>query len=287
MQFDLISDIHLDFWVEYSRNHLKLNKRLDEFIRKIIPENPSRTLVIAGDLGHYNKQNYMLLNKLKTHYKSILLVAGNHDYYLITKSIRNKYRYHSVNRLDEMKQMVRNLSDVFYLDGNKVEIEGITYGGTGMWYDFEYGAQKLHKSKDEIYDHWKDYSNDSVLIAGTPRLIESMFQSEAEKLNTIIEASDVIVTHISPDWSAIPADRLNYLANSFYYFDGGSYFPKIKDKIWCYGHVHRREDYINHHCRFINASLGYPDENEELPKKIITVRGQEALKNEADAASSD
>ncbi|MFX3635533.1 MAG: metallophosphoesterase [Candidatus Pristimantibacillus sp.] len=273
MQFDLISDIHLDFWVEYSRNHLKVNKRLDEFIRNIVPEKPSRTLVIAGDLGHYNKQNYMLLNKLKAHYKYILIVAGNHDYYLITKSIRNKYRYNSVDRLNEMKQMVNSLPDVVYLDGNVVQIDGIAFGGAGMWYDFEYGAQKLHKSKDEIYEHWQSYSNDSVLIAGTPRLTESMFQSEADKLSRIVEASDVIVTHISPDWAAIPEDRLNHLANSYYYFDGASYFPQIKDKIWCYGHVHRREDYINHQCRFINASLGYPDENESLPKKIMMVRG--------------
>ncbi len=57
--FDLISDIHLDFWVDYSSNHIKLNKNQDNFVRLILPEAPSSTLVIAGDIGHYNKQEYI------------------------------------------------------------------------------------------------------------------------------------------------------------------------------------------------------------------------------------
>ncbi|GGF84440.1 hypothetical protein GCM10010912_32040 [Paenibacillus albidus] len=91
-QFDLISDVHLDFWVDNSGNQLKLSKRLDQFVAGLVPEFPAETLIIAGDLGHYNKQNLMLLTKLKTYYSRILLVAGNHDDYLITKPLKNKYK---------------------------------------------------------------------------------------------------------------------------------------------------------------------------------------------------
>ncbi|MBT2292076.1 metallophosphoesterase [Paenibacillus albidus] len=93
IQFDLISDVHLDFWVDNSSNQLKLSNRLDQFVASLVPEFPAKTLIIAGDLGHYNKQNLMLLTKLKMYYSRILLVAGNHDYYLISKSLKNKYTH--------------------------------------------------------------------------------------------------------------------------------------------------------------------------------------------------
>ncbi|MNP56646.1 hypothetical protein D3C76_1513890 [compost metagenome] len=88
-------------------------------------------------MGHYNKQNYRFLEKLKEYYSYIILVTGNHDYYLISKS-------------------------------------------------------------------------------GLPGRIEAMFAEEKAKLNRILASSDVIVTHIPPDWSVIPKGAENDLANSYY-----------------------------------------------------------------------
>lgn len=263
--------MHLDFWVDYSSNHLKLNKRLDLFIKDILPELPTRILVIAGDLGHYNKQNYKFLEKLKQYYPYILLVPGNHDYYLISKSIKNKYKRNSIHRFFEMMSMAEQLPGLHFLDGNQVEIEGIVFGGCGMWYDFEYGIQKLNADWNGIFNHWKANSNDSVLIEGLPRRIKVMFDEEKAKLNKVLGTSDVIVTHIAPDWSVIPEDTVNDLSNSYYYFYGSEIIPNHAGEIWCYGHVHRRMDYRKEGCRFINASLGYPDENNHVPKRIINV----------------
>lgn len=257
--------------MEYSSNHIKQNQNLDKFVKKILPEEPSSILVIAGDLGHYNKQNYMLLEKLKAHYRYVLLVAGNHDYYLITKSIKNNYKHNSIRRLQEMKKMAEQLTGVSFLDGNPIDIEGTTFGGTGMWYDFQYGVQKLNLEMDRVYDCWKSISNDSVLIEGLPRLVEIMFKKELTKLKKILDISDVIITHISPDWSAAPLNKINDIINSFYYFNGRELLSILNGKIWCFGHIHKRMDYINEGCRLINASLGYPDENNQLPKKIMKV----------------
>lgn len=271
IQFDLISDIHLDFWVEYSNNHIKHNQTVDKFVGVILPREPSEVLVIAGDLGHYNKQNFIFLERLKEHYRHILLVAGNHDYYLVTKSIKNKYRYNSMRRLEEMKIIGQQIPGVLFLDGDTIEIDGINFGGTGMWYDFQYGIDQLNLDMDKIYDSWKSISNDSVLIEGLPRLVESMYREELTKLKNVLYRSDVVVTHISPDWSKIPLSHINDISNSFYYFNGKELLSNLNKKVWCFGHVHRREDYINEGCRLINASLGYPDENNNIPKKIMKV----------------
>ncbi|MGN7358531.1 metallophosphoesterase family protein [Paenibacillus sp. SAF-054] len=271
IRFDLISDIHLDFWVENSSNHLKQDKKLDRFITDILPSELSNTLVIAGDLGHYNIQNHKFLVKLKKLYKYIVLVPGNHDYYLITKSLKNKYKNNSIKRSIEMKLMAEELTGVYFLDGVQIELDNVIYGGCGMWYDFEYGLQVLNMDWNQIYDNWKSTSNDSLLIEGKPRLVKDMFQEEKSKLLKVLTSTDVIVTHVSPDWSAIANNYKGDLSNSYYYFDGKEFFNDINGRIWCSGHIHRRMDYMNYGCRFINAALGYPDENMNLPKKIMTV----------------
>jgi predicted phosphodiesterase len=269
--FDLISDIHLDFWVTPTWNKFKEKKNLDEFVRQIVPERPSPVLAIAGDIGHFNKQNYRLLKALKMHYKYILLVAGNHDYYLQSKSIRYKYAYNSINRLSEMKKLIKDLPNVVYLDGDVVAIDGVHYGGCGMWYDFQYGIQVLNSNYPKIYEHWRAVSSDALCTRGKPRETKDMFYEEKRKLARILPHSDVIITHFSPDWSVAPVDRKLSVSTSFYYFDGTPYFPLISKKIWCFGHMHRRIDYTKHGCRFINAALGYPKENDGQPKRAVQV----------------
>jgi DNA repair exonuclease SbcCD nuclease subunit len=270
--FDLISDLHLDFWVKHSWNLIKVKKDLRDYIELILPTSISDTLVIAGDLGHHNKQNSLFLKALKAYYKNILLVPGNHDYYLASKSIRYQYNYDSMNRLKEMKNLTQNLPGVNYLDGEVVTINGIRYGGCGMWYDFQYGIQILNSTYAKIFDYWQTVSNDAALIRGLPRLTRDMFYEEKRKLAHILPESDVIITHFSPDWSQAPADRKLDLSTSFYYFDGLSYQQRISKKIWCFGHIHSRMDYVNHGCRFINAAVGYPNENNRMPGRAVQVK---------------
>jgi predicted MPP superfamily phosphohydrolase len=269
--FDLISDIHLDFWVKPSWNFMKMRKEMATLIHLILPEKISDVLVIAGDLGHINKQNILLLKKLQEFYKHIIIVPGNHDYYLQTKSIQYKYGYNSTKRWYEMKRHARKLPSVHALEGDMVEINGVTYGGCGMWCDYQYGIQILNVHYNKIVEYWKGRSNDAVFLKGLPRLAKDMYYEEKKKLNKIIHNSDVIITHYSPDWSHAPQERRLDLTLSFYYFDGTPFFPMIQNKIWCFGHLHRRMDYLKHNCRFVNASLGYPRENEHGPKRAVTI----------------
>ncbi|MNI27726.1 3',5'-cyclic adenosine monophosphate phosphodiesterase CpdA [compost metagenome] len=270
--FDLISDIHLDFWVNRTWNWIQERKRIQDFIEQLLPDNRSHTLVIAGDLGHYNQQNYKLLKALTEYYKHIIIVPGNHDYYLLTPSIQYKYAYNSLLRWQELKQLTRKqLPSITFLDGDITQIEGIAFGGCGMWYDFQYGIQILNQHYNRILEHWKINCNDAKWLKGTPRITRDMFAAERKKLDRILVQSDVIITHFSPDWSRAPDNRKLSLSTSYYYFDGAPILPLVSNKIWCFGHVHQRMDYQYHNCRFINASLGYPSENHNQPKHIVTV----------------
>ncbi|MBD0383020.1 metallophosphoesterase family protein [Paenibacillus sedimenti] len=270
-QFDLISDVHLDFWVKETGSLWNLQRKLKKFVRLILPEPCSRTLLIAGDLGHNNKQNYLFLKLIKDYYANILLVLGNHDYYLDKSALQGLSSRDSMDRMKEMKLLASQLPGVQYLDGDMVEIDGVIYGGCGMWYDLQYGMQVLRASQDRIFKHWVTVSNDYSRIRGKPRLTLDMFQNEKTKLEKVLAASHVILTHVSPDWNQVPEGRVLDLSSSFYYFDGSPYMNHLSNKIWCFGHVHHRMDYVHHHCRFINASLGYPRKLQTMPDRIRTI----------------
>lgn len=83
MTFDYISDIHLDFHCkQYSITHRNFYKDIDAFATSILPENPSSTLMIAGDLGHRFEQDSYLLLKLRETYNDILIVPGKYCRFL-------------------------------------------------------------------------------------------------------------------------------------------------------------------------------------------------------------
>ncbi len=69
MPIDLISDIHINFWINPKENSLKQTKLIKKFVKNIIKPFSKETLVIAGDLGYYNNQNLLLLQELANYYQ--------------------------------------------------------------------------------------------------------------------------------------------------------------------------------------------------------------------------
>jgi predicted phosphodiesterase len=262
--FDLISDTHLDLWIKPDSNPKSHQSKIDKFIDGLIPAEPSEVLVIAGDLGHYNKQNVLMLMSLKRVYSHILFVFGNHDLYLVSGKVREKYAYNSLNRRAEMKTLAGEVDGVICLDGTSITLDGVTFGGTGMWYDFSYGLHELHMHIDHIRRVWKSSMNDSRLIHTLPS-----FEEELTKLESIFEASDVIVTHVGPDWSKLTGKNRYDPLTSFYYFDGSSLLSRAQGKTWCFGHTHDHYSYEKNGCYLVNNALGYPGEKRQMQIQTI------------------
>lgn len=269
--FDLISDLHLDFWVKPSWNPLLAANQLHGMLKAVVPDAPSDVLVIAGDLGHMNRQNAAFVRRLAQVYKYVVLVAGNHDYYLQTAAQRRKYRMRSEQRVDELRKLLKPIPNAKLLDGDTVRVDGVTFGGCSMWYDFQYGIQILNGHYANLHDYWRKHSNDARFVLGPAGWLEEAVREEKRKLQRVVEQADVIVTHVAPDWSHVPEGRELDQSTSFYYFDGKPFMAKARGKLWCYGHVHRRSDYAAHGCRFVNGSLGYPAERHGVPRAAVRV----------------
>jgi len=122
MTLDIISDIHLDFYAKFKQ------KSIETFTKKLINTKTNKNfdvLIIAGDIGHYNDDNIYFLELISNYYKKVFVTWGNHDLYLL-ESQREKYYYNSFNRLNELKEMIKEIDNVVFLDGEKIEYEGIT-----------------------------------------------------------------------------------------------------------------------------------------------------------------
>lgn len=269
IKFDAISDIHLDFWAKWESNMLKNEKALDNFIEKLLPENKNELLIIAGDLGHTNKQNKIFLEKLSKEYKKILLVPGNHDYYMVSRNISGKFNNNSIKRWENMKELINEIDNVIVLEGDIYEYQGIKFGGCGMWYDFTFSQKVWGHSYEMIKSQWKSVSNDSVLIKGLPFRTLEMFEKEKNKFESIIDDSDILITHVPPDFKQPPKYAMEQ-SNSFYYFNGDPYIDKIENKLWLFGHTHERYEYEAYGCKMMCVPLGYKGEFKE-DRKIINI----------------
>lgn len=266
MKIDYISDLHLDFWIKGSINGDKLNSKIEQFIESIRPAGGDM-LVLAGDITHYNSQLVPLFTQLKKIYKHIIVTWGNHDLYLISTGMKNKYNYDSLNRLIEMEEICNNLN-VIFLDGQTIEIDGIVFGGTGMWYD-------LPEASD--IEDWKRIMNDSRLIMQGENeysmpysygktLIPSFdtqqfYKLEKEKLENM--ECDILITHLPcfkiPDQMMDPR-YVGDVANKFYYAPLFELTESTGCQVHIAGHTHTSYDFQYGSINLKINPLGYPGE---------------------------
>jgi hypothetical protein len=266
-KIDVVSDLHVDFWIDMTYNPKKQERMMRKLISFILPDVPSKTLVIAGDTGHCNQQNETFIKMLKETYDDICIVFGNHDLYMITPKIRKKYKGNSLNRLNDFIKRMNAIDGVHYLDGTMVEVDGLTIGGHGMWYDAAYAINTfVNYTEKRVQALWYETMNDSNLIRvpnkdGVLDYIDFLAESKKSKesLYEIFDKSDVILTHINPDWSGVPA-HYKSPSSTFYHFDGRDILSRGGvGKTWVYGHTH--DDNLDMHkdgCVLVASPLGYP-----------------------------
>jgi len=252
MKIDVTSDIHIDFWInpQSVKSTRKQTNRISSFISNLIPKEPSDTLVIAGDIGHYNWQNLIFLEQCRVIYKDVIWVHGNHDLYLVSSQSYKTYSGDSFNRLNEMIEMSNSIAGVHYLNGNIININNFIIGGSSAWYDNGYGSNEWNMNEQAFITKWRNYLNDANYIYVTDtdtHEIDSLAYSNNEKkiLNNIVEECDLIVTHIAPDWTHTP---IHYLMpeSTFYSFDGRNLLSKTKPNAkWLFGHTHDRHSFTH------------------------------------------
>lgn len=245
--FDFISDVHVD-------TYFKSKKDCEKFIQKILPEEPSEVLIIAGDISTRasNTVSSMFLMNISQHYKEVLVVLGNHDYWT---NIDDTY-IDSFDRINNFKSRFVG-TNVTILDGTTKTINGVTYGGTVGWYDGSYGVLELGHTEASIDNYYKNFS-DSHHVHFHYR---DFCSNQKEILKELVKVSDVIITHHIPIWEKIPMKYALDPYSSFFHFDGYDLVRSCKDKVWIYGHTHDPYDFNFEGCQMLCNPLGYKSEH--------------------------
>ncbi len=269
VQFDITSDIHIDmyprFLAAYGHDSSIFNDdatlKYKELWSWFSPK--SEHLIIAGDIGHVNKENIQLLKDLREHYyKTICFVTGNHDYYTC-----NEYKGDSFLRVKDMVKEAVKIPGVYYLNGTVADIEGVKVGGSMGWYDGTYTPEeypimfptnrgdKIAYTTDSL---WKMSMNDSNYI--NISRFDSLFKSEYDKLVHTVEKADIMVTHINPSNLAKHQSQVYVKepSSTFYCFDGSELLKKTTAKYWIYGHTHDKKEYTKNRVKHICNPAGYP-----------------------------
>lgn len=277
MKVAYTSDTHLDFWVkDVNPQSPKTKKKIFDFIQNILKPKEADVLLVAGDIGHYNKQNMIMLEMLNDFYGEVIVVNGNHDMYLVSKNIQKEYHHMSHKRTDELKQMCQE-AGIHHLDGEVIEIKGTKFGGTGMWYDLP--------TDNDLYD-WKEAMNDSRLIMNGPvhryknlggwnmyssptEVIEPSFKTqfhyekEVKKLDSISDI-DVFVSHVCPvhipDYIKDQRYGVTNKYNKFYESDNLQLLQATGTKYAIFGHTHIEAEFELGGIQFKASAVGYPQE---------------------------
>lgn len=299
MKFAILGDTHFDFWLNtnFKEKHFHLQ------FRKLLETAQANVLLIAGDLGHYNAQNLQCIQYMRQYFNRVVVTFGNHDYYLVTNSVREKYQYRNPNRpseerVSEMKKMIKDADGIDYVDGNIVEINGIKIGGATGWYD---GSLLANKSREVVQAEYEKIMNDGGLIYPKSKAFDWLFHEQKHRLDAVYQNCDIMMSHVSPltEWKqfvemyGFDNDRASRDPNysiqhealqdyrAFYCFDGKEYLENGSMKHWVFGHTHRnfsrtyeRQDgrSIEIHCN----SIGYPNKKEKAQDgfeiKVIEVK---------------
>jgi DNA repair exonuclease SbcCD nuclease subunit len=266
MTIDILSDLHLDF---YFKSHLTTAENIVSFFKLIFTDDDTRetgdVLIIAGDIGHYNEQNIEVLKIFQQKfYKHIICVLGNHDYYIVDSESKYTFENDSFKRVENMRELINQEKDMYCLDGEVIEIEGIRFGGADSWYDEGY-VKKYYTKLDSNHINllWKKNINDSRLIKGIGRF-DDITKLERQKLENIYQNCDVMITHINPsiDEEHINEKYQNSPINTFFTFDGSKLYKDGSMKYWVFGHTHDEIDYEMEDVKFLCNPLGYPNESQ-------------------------
>ena len=272
MVVDILSDLHVDAYFKGGITRDEVKNLYSHIFTDMGTRRVGDVLVVAGDIGHCNGQNVVVLKFIREvfGYSDIICVLGNHDYFLLDASTRRKYGNKSMHRVEGLRNIINGHEGLHCLDGNIVEIKGVRFGGCDGWYDGEYikkhfpekcPAWDVFRDSYYINELWKHTMPDADYIFGIKW--QKHARSEKEKIEKIYKDVDVMITHINPSIEK-EHTSIHYReaeSTGFFTFDGSKYLKNGSMKHWVYGHTHEATEHFIDDVHCICNPMGYPSES--------------------------
>lgn len=277
MKIQLVSDLHLEF----------------EDIN-ITNENGADVLILSGDIlvaddlrnqpaslswadvqeSGYGRAKRSIryrdfFSRVSFQFPHVIYVMGNHEH------------YHG--KFDQSADIIRqtlgylNIHNVYLLDRDTKDIDGVRFVGGTMWTDCNKGdAMTLY--------HLEQCMNDFRVIRVAsegfkkflPMRTVKEFTQTRDYIKTVVENTPddmpvVVCTHHAPtSLSVHEMYKHDTLMNGGYYSDlSWMMLDQPKIKLWTHGHMHQCFDYKMGEARVVCNPRGYPGENDLFNSNFI------------------
>ncbi|EOC1767750.1 metallophosphoesterase [Vibrio fluvialis] len=224
MKFYVVSDLHLDtqgirrdFWHDFDKE---------------------ATLIVAGDTANGLSGITYVKNVLCRHFKAVIMVAGNHEWY---SNKSKSYRYASECKsntnsgslnvsknsvLAKLKAHSDTTENLFFLNNEWIELNGFTIFGGTLWFP-------IHTYSVELVDAYSELMNDVKFIDSS--IIEEQYKAF---VNNLPEKVDLVVSHHLPSKEAFAVEANANSVYAPYYHAGLSNELISRARYWVAGHQH-------------------------------------------------
>lgn len=258
MKVRVVSDLHLDHF-------LSVNNVLPK-----VDGDEDTTLILSGDI-HEGVGIKPYLDIWSEQFKYIIYVAGNHEYYFGVYEIVN----------DDLKDICNDYDNVFFLNRDHIELEGISFFGDTFWTpageDWENKNAKWLMNDFKAIERIHGQTGKNVRI--DPDTYKYWFMDTIvacnEWLDNGFEGKRVIVSHHAPSVQSISKAFYGHDLNSFYIYNASKYLKTLENVVlYTHGHVHNSFDYTmrgSEETRIICNPRGYDSERNHLFNPILTV----------------
>jgi len=229
MRIGLISDVHFNMW----DNKLEL------------PTCECDVLIVAGDLDNGPvKAAEGLLRIAEQYKKPIVAVMGNHDCWGMTPADAYEIVYGLTNK-----------GGIHLLNRSKLEIDGVVFGGTTLWYN----------PMDPNVQRFVSTAADFRFVARPGNSIALEWLADEEWLTRgDVDDIDVLVTHMFPFAESLHPQFAHSLSNVGFHRPLNP-MSKVNPSLWVHGHTHCESQYNYRDIHVACNPRGNPGERYTTP----------------------
>jgi len=258
MQFDLVSDLHVDFWD-------------DKTNREWIQHKTSDVVVVAGDTSDNPDLTFDFIHELECNYDTVLFVDGNHEHQ---------------RRLDQADQSDRDFllkskysNGTFLSCNSHVLIDDVAFVGANGWWSFDFGEPNM--PTEQCIKHYQEvtgFTTESILKQKTlaERDADYLYDKVISLSGDPAIRSIVVVTHTLPhrcciSWNEYPPDvHFTGLYGNTRHEEVLNCNHKGKLTHWLFGHNHDVKRLEHNGTQLISNPRGRPaDYNREVYRPLL------------------
>ena len=236
MKIQILSDLHLEF------KHKKLPQISDE----------ADVLIFAGDTSSLPEQYGIYFESLRKRTSApIVVVLGNHEF----------YHHMFEDAVDFYREYVEDIPDLYLLDNESVEIDGVKFVGTTLWTDFDKGRCEF-----EAFRYMNDFEciltldEERKLSTIVPNDMVNKFNENVRFLEREVDSGSVVISHHGPSFACVSEAYKGSRVNGAYFSELSNFILERNPKLWAYGHTHTHNVIEIGDTKVVCNPYGYPSE---------------------------